>query len=153
MTPTQAGEIMRQARAALRRGLITHHEFVLLDCLLWSCRPPGGPVAVMSYTGLQRLARMARATVWRGLRRLEELGVITRRRRRMRVGWASLQATSAYGFHAPTEFTSRPVYRVDEKKRRLTGKTLAVLAAKLGLGLAPHRAPNVLMDGAHDLIA
>jgi len=76
LSPTQAGAIARRARRLLRRGLITHRQLALLDCLLWSCRRPDTGAIVVSYTALQRLARVARATVAAGLRRLEELGLI-----------------------------------------------------------------------------
>jgi hypothetical protein len=117
LTPTQAGAIAKRARRLLRRGLLTHCQLALLDCLLWSCRRPDTGAIVVSYTRLQQLARVARATVAAGLRRLEELGLLSRVRRRVRVLWAnggqqSRQGTSAYMLHAPdphSEFSARTV--------------------------------------------
>ena len=122
LSPTQAGAIAKRARRLLRRGLITHRQLALLDCLLWSCRRPDTGAIVVSYTALQRLAHVARATVAAGLRRLEELGLLSRVKRRVRVLWAnggqqSRQAASAYVLHAPAgdcEFSARTVIREQE---------------------------------------
>ena len=117
LSPTQAGAIAKRARKLLRRGLITHRQLALLDCLLWSCRRPDTGAVVVSYTALQRLAHVARATVAAGLRRLEELGLLSRVKRRVRVVWAnggqqSRQAASAYVLRVPAgncEFSARTV--------------------------------------------
>ena len=119
LSPTQAGAIAKRARRLLRRGLITHRQLALLDCLLWSCRRPDTGAIVVSYTALQRLARVARATVAVGLRRLEEVGLLSRVKRRVRVLWAnggqqSRQAASAYVLHVRAgdcEFSARTVLR------------------------------------------
>ena len=117
LSPTQAGAIAKRARKLLRRGLITHRQLALLDCLLWSCRRPDTGAIVVSYSALQRLAHIARATVAAGLRRLEELGLLSRIKRRVRMLWAhggqqSRQAASAYVLHAPAgdcEFSAQTV--------------------------------------------
>jgi hypothetical protein len=122
LSPAQAGAIAKRARRLLRRGLLTHRQLALLDCLLWSCRRPDTGAIVVSYSALQRLARVARATVAAGLRRLEELGLLSRVRRRVRVLWAnggqqSRQGTSAYMLHAPdphSEFSARTVIQGQE---------------------------------------
>ena len=122
LSPTQAGAIAKRARKLLRRGLITHRQLALLDCLLWSCRRPDTGAIVVSYTALQRLAHVARATVAAGLRRLEELGLLSRVRRRVRVVWAnggqqSRQAASAYVLRVPAgdcEFSARTVIQGQE---------------------------------------
>jgi hypothetical protein len=117
LSPAQAGAVAKRARKLLRRGLITHRQLALLDCLLWSCRRPDTGAIVVSYSALQRLAHVARATVAAGLRRLEELGLLSRVKRRVRVLWAnggqqSRQAASAYVLHVPdphSEFSARTV--------------------------------------------
>ena len=122
LSPAQAGAIAKRARKLLRRGLLTHRQLALLDCLLWSCRRPDTGTIVVSYSALQRLARVARATVAAGLRRLEELGLLSRVRRRVRVLWAnggqqSRQAASAYVLHVPAgdcEFSARTVIQGQE---------------------------------------
>src|SRR5215831_17261511 len=116
LTPADAGAIATRARKLLRRGLLTHHQHILLDTLLWSCRSPSTGAIVVSYSALQRLANMARATVSGGLRALERLHLLTTIRRRVRLSWAngghaSRQATNAYVLHPPanTEFNERTV--------------------------------------------
>jgi hypothetical protein len=110
MTPKDAIALAKRARKLLRAGQITAKQFVLLDCLLWCCRSRTGSI-VVSYTALQRLCHIARATVADGLRALERLGVLSRVKHRIRVGWRSLQATSSYVLHPPgrTEFSGQPV--------------------------------------------
>jgi len=61
-------------------------------------------------------AMRARATVAQGLRVLERLGVLSRIRRRVRVGWRSFQATNRYVLHSRTEFTQRPAFKSKELK-------------------------------------
>jgi hypothetical protein len=79
-------------------------------------RHQGTGAIVVSYSALQRLANMARATVSGGLRALERLHLLTTIRRRVRLSWAngghaSRQATNAYVLHpsANTEFSERTV--------------------------------------------
>ncbi len=109
LSAADAGELIRRGRKLLRKGLLTHREMVLLDCMLWSARKPGAAEAVVSYATLQRLAHISRETIAKGLRRLGQLGLVQTIKRRVRVIWggrvASRQATSAYRFAAPaTEF-------------------------------------------------
>ncbi|MBV8614933.1 MAG: hypothetical protein JOY66_14380 [Acetobacteraceae bacterium] len=141
LSPTQAGAIAKRARKLLRRGLITHRQLALLDCLLWSCRRPDTGAIVVSYTALQRLAHVARATVAAGLRRLEELGLLSRVKRRVRVLWAnggqqSRQAASAYVLHAPdphSEFSARTVIGIQETLIRERHDNAAVRDAQEAL--------------------
>jgi hypothetical protein len=98
LSPAQASDIARRGRQLLQAGEITHHQLCLLDALLWRCRKHGQAAACASYSGLQRLCRMATDTVWRGLARLEQLGLIRKVKRRVRVAWTSRQATSIYIF-------------------------------------------------------
>jgi hypothetical protein len=120
MTPTQAGAYAHRLRVLLRAGEITHHQYALADCLLWSCRRPGAAQTSVSYSRLSRLAHLARATVAAGLRRLEALGLLRKTKRRLRVRWAlgvaSRQATNLYELivQPGTEFTPRPVLREQE---------------------------------------
>jgi hypothetical protein len=102
LSPAQASDIGRRGRQLLQSGQLTHHQYSLLDTLLWRCRKHGQAAACVSYSGLQRLCHMATDTVWRGLARLEQLGLIQKVRRRVRVAWATRQATSLYIFHAET---------------------------------------------------
>jgi hypothetical protein len=79
--------IARRARKLLRAGRLTHCQAVLLDTLLWCCRPHGQAAACASYSVLQRMAHLARATIADGLRMLEQLGLIRRVKRRVLVLW------------------------------------------------------------------
>jgi hypothetical protein len=106
LTPAECSAIAKRGRKLLRRGLLTHRQIVLLDCLLWSCRSPATGAMVVSYTALQRLAHMARETIAKGLRRLEDLGLLSRIKRRVRESWhqggtRTRQATNAYILHPP----------------------------------------------------
>jgi hypothetical protein len=118
LSPAEAGAVATRARKLLRAGRISHRTHVLLDCLLWSCRNPATGAITVSFGALQRLAHMARATVAAGLGALEQVGLLTRIRRRVRVSWvrgghASRQATNSYILHPPadTEFSSRTVHK------------------------------------------
>jgi hypothetical protein len=141
LSAAQAGAIAKRARRLLRRGLLTHRQLALLDCLLWSCRRPDTGTVVVSHTALQRLARVARATVAAGLRRLEALGLLSRIRRRVRVLWAnggqrSRQGTNAYVLHAPdahSEFSARTVIREQEILMREHRDNATVSAAQEAL--------------------
>lgn len=146
LSPAEAGAVAKRGRKLLRAGKITHHQLALLDCLLWSCRSPSSGAIVVSYSGLQRLARMGRATVAAGLARLEGLGVLSRFKRRVRVVWgggtASRQATSAYVLHpaAGTEFAERTVFqRIEIKEDGFGGGAEARLCAVQALAAVRDR--------------
>lgn len=110
----QAGQIATRARQLLRRGAITAHQYALLDTVLWAARRPGSATLIASLKVLARLAGQARSTVAEGIRRLEELGLVQRIRRRVRVAWigggqASRQVANAYRLIVPdTESAARP---------------------------------------------
>lgn len=115
MTPTQAAALARRCRLLLRAGQLTHAQHSIADTLLWSCRAPGTPMVSVSYSRLQRLAHASRDSVVRAIRRLEELGLLRKTKRRVRIGWASRQVTNLYELLAPTESDGRPVHREQEK--------------------------------------
>lgn len=69
--------------------------------MLWTARKPGSGVLTASLAVLARLAGQARSTAAEGVRRLEQLGLLQRIRRRVRVAWiggatASRQVANAY---------------------------------------------------------
>lgn len=104
ISPAQASTIAARGRKLLRKGLLTHRQAILLDCLLWSVRKPGAGACSASYSALQRLAHVSRECVSEGIRRLASLGLLTIHKRRVRVQWigagsASRQAANAYVFH------------------------------------------------------
>lgn len=123
LTPADAAAISRRARRLLRAGRLTHRQAVLLDTVLWSCRPHGSGTACAAYSVLERLAHMARATIAEGLRVLERLGLIRRIKRRVLVLWhnggrAWRQLPSEYVFPVATdcEFSGR----TDSKTQEIT---------------------------------
>jgi hypothetical protein len=114
----EAAAVAKRGRKLLRAGRITHRQLALLDCLLWSCRNPATGAIVVSYTALQRLARMARATIAEALSVLQRLGVLSRIKRRVRQAWhqggvQTRQATSCYLLHPGrhSEFSGRTVHQ------------------------------------------
>ena len=69
-------------------------------CYLWSARHPGSGMLTASLKVLARLAGQGRSTVAEGIKRLAELGLISKIKRRVRVIWggsvASRQIANAY---------------------------------------------------------
>lgn len=116
LTPSQVGALMKRARKLGRQNVLTPYDHRLLDAMLFQCRNPGGAV-VVSYSALQRITGMARATVAKGIAKLTSCGLLEKIKRRLRVSWhqggtASLQAPNAYRFNPPaanTEFTPQTV--------------------------------------------
>ena len=120
LTPAEAAAIAKRGRKLMRAGRITHKQWAVLDCMLWSCRNPATGAIVVSFSGLQNLAHVARATVAGAVTALERLGVLSRIKRRVRVKWhqggqQSRQATNAYVLHPPhhSECSSRTVFQSD----------------------------------------
>lgn len=117
LTTAQVGAVMKRARKLGRRDVLTPYDHRLLDALLFQCRSPSTGAVVVSYTALERITGMARATIAKGIARLTGCGLLTKIKRRLRVSWhqggtASLQATSAYRFNPPaadTEFATQTV--------------------------------------------
>jgi hypothetical protein len=113
LSPSQAGQLAARGRVLLRRRQITTHQAALLDAMLWSARRPGSAMLTASLKVLARLAGQGRSTVAEGIKRLAELGLISKIRRRARVVWggsvASRQIANAYVLRAEdTESGGRP---------------------------------------------
>ena len=120
LTPAEAAAIAKRGRKLMRAGRISHKQWAVLDCLLWSCRNPATGAIVVSFSGLEKLTHVARATVSSALHTLEQLRVLRRIKRRVRFLWhqggqQSRQATNAYVLHPPcrSEFSSRTVFQSD----------------------------------------
>ena len=128
LTLAEAISIAKRGRRLLRTGRITAKTYVVLDCLLWSCRNPATGLISASYRGLMRLCHCARETVAGALAVLERLGVVGRIKRRIKVAWhnggsASRQLSNAYTLHPggpDTESSSRPVIQetIEKKEAR-----------------------------------
>ena len=104
LSPSQAGQLAARGRVLLRRRQITVHQAALLDAMLWGARRPGSAMLTASLKVLARLAGQGRSTVAEGIKRLAELGLISKIRRRARVVWggsvASRQIANAYVLRA-----------------------------------------------------
>lgn len=83
LSATDASTVASRARKLLAKGRITHRQYALLDCLLWSFRASGRATARVSYSILQERAHQARSTVAAGITVLLELGLIQRTRHRI----------------------------------------------------------------------
>jgi hypothetical protein len=155
-----AGAMAKRARNLLRRGDLTHRDLVLLDCLLWSCRQPGRAVARVSYTRLQKLARLARATIGNGLRRLERVGLIKRQKTRIRVTWglgtASRQGVTIYHLLAPpvTEFTHTTVTKKKDFKIQNTplGEGVTAALGRLKKAMEKSRGGDMGVDSVRTFV-
>ncbi len=87
LTPADAAAIAKRDRKLMRAGRITHNQWAVLDCILWSCRNLTTGAIVVSFSGLQKLANVGRATVAGAVKVLERLRVLRRIKRRVRVVW------------------------------------------------------------------
>jgi hypothetical protein len=143
--------VAKRGRRLLRKGLITHRQLVVLDCLLWCCRDRSGRITV-SYTALCRLCHIGRATIAEALARLQTLGLLSRIKRRVRVAWhqggtASRQAISSYVLQAPadTEFSGRTV--IENDSTEIAVAPAAVRLAQAALAAVRARRTTVLAGG------
>jgi hypothetical protein len=123
----QAGAIATRGRQLLRRGLITHAQHSLLDTILWAARRPGSATLIASLEMLARLAGQARSTATGGIRRLEDLGVLQRIRRRIRVAWAAGAVASRIVANAYRLMT--PDTEADHRSGREQPLIISVVAA------------------------
>jgi hypothetical protein len=141
LTTAEAIAIAKRARKLLRKGSLTHHQAVILDCLLWACRNPATGAVVVSYSALQRLCHCARATIAAALDALQRVGLLSRVKRRVRIAWhqggtTSRQATTCYMLHPPrhTEFNHWTVnIRSDSEVTYIQRPTGDLIAAQVAL--------------------
>jgi hypothetical protein len=137
LTIKDAVAIARRGKKLLRQGKITAKTYVVLDCLLWSCRDPHSGTIRVSYTALMRLCHAARDTIARALATLQRLGVLSRIKSRVRIAWlsgvtASRQAVNRYVLHAASaESDQRTVMRSESV--RIGPSALAIEVAVGGL--------------------
>jgi DNA-binding Lrp family transcriptional regulator len=146
LTPAEAAAIAKRGRKLMRAGRVTHCQWAVLDCLLWSCRSPTTGAIVVSFSGLQRLANVSRATVSSAIQALEKLKVLRRIKRRVRCLWhqggqQSRQATNAYVLHPlrHSEFNSRTVYQSDKVELLYVQQQTPADAAATAAALAQRR--------------
>lgn len=120
LTPAQVGAVMKRARKLGRKKVLTPYDHRLIDALMFQSRSPDTGAVVVSYSALQRITGMARATIAKGIARLTSCGLVEKIKRRLRVSWhqggtASLQATNAYRFNPPAADTEFAPQTVDQK--------------------------------------
>ena len=159
----QAGQIATRGRQLLRRGLITHAQHSLLDTVLWAARRPGNATLIASLATLARMAGQARSTATEGVKRLEELGLLRRIQRRVRVAWAGSVASrviaNAYRLLVPdTETDGRsgreqpsiisivaaPIAAVQEAQNALAERRRAIEGRMLGKTMLRNNDRNTL---------
>ena len=129
--PIPSWSIAQRGRYLLRRRLITAHQLVLLDAMLWAARKPGSATLTASLRVLARMAGQARSTVTEGIQALEKLGLVQRIRRRVRVAWigggvASRQVANAYRMIVPDTETARRPTREEPLRIFSIGHTTTV---------------------------
>lgn len=106
----------------------------MLDALVWSCRPSGSAAATIPYRALMKLTHSARGTIAAALRSLVRCGFILKTRRRVRIGWQTLQATNRYTFVVRSESnpqTSIQVERVEYLRASVPDGSLDAARAAL----------------------
>lgn len=124
MTPHAAQRTAQHARRLLTAHIITPHDYAILDALLWRCRRPGRADLVVTYAAVARLAGVCRDTAIDAVRKLAQIGIITKLTRRVLVRWgpgrsllASRQAANCYVFRSPD--TESPAPAADKGRVRI----------------------------------
>lgn len=115
MDPTRLTKHARRLRAM---KVLSHAHCSVLDTLLWRCRAPGSPSCQVSLDRLAALSGAARSTVALAIDRLVALGLITRLKTYVTVGWRRLQGRNIYVFR--TESDWRTTNREPVRKKRPT---------------------------------
>jgi hypothetical protein len=87
MSPTQAAYISKRARDAVRAGLLTAKQFIVLETLLWDIRDRGSDSATATYGWLQRLTNACRQTIADAIAAFERLGLVRRIKHKTLVLW------------------------------------------------------------------
>ena len=153
MTPEAARRTAQHGRRLLTARIITPHEYAVLDALLWRCRRPGRSDLAVDYRSIARLAGCCRDTAIEAVRKLVDIGLIQKIRRRVRVAWgrgrehlASRVIANGYAFRAIyTESTAPAADRGEARiisckhgapvKKNALERALARLAGVAGLAL------------------
>ena len=141
MTPETARRIASTGRRLLTARLIRPADYAVLDALLWRVRRPGRWDCDPDYSTIARLAGCCRDRAMKAVRKLAELGVITKKRRHVLVRWGAnraqvvaRQVSNVYYFCVPTSKESSP--RAADSDSKLDRGSKALEAALAGLGRA-----------------
>jgi hypothetical protein len=107
MTPKQAARTAAHGRRLLTANILTPHDYAVLDTMLWRLRRPGRWDFAAPYQVIARLAGVCRDCAIGAVRKLELIGILTKRQDRVIVRWglnraqiASRQAANIYVFHS-----------------------------------------------------
>lgn len=103
MSPSQASYISKRNRKALGAGLLTPHQFAVLEVLLWEARPRGCDRVAAAYSWLEKLACVCRQTVVDAIKAGERLGLVRKVKRKVLALWSNggrqwLQRPNEYVF-------------------------------------------------------
>jgi hypothetical protein len=149
LSPREAGALSRRGRLLVRHRLLTPHQFVLLDNLVWTARHPGRASMTISYCALARVTGLARSTVATGIAALERLGLLRRIRRRVLVAWgagtASRQAANAYVL-LPPNTESAPPHAREESSSTILLTSLPLAAVRAAQAALAERRQRVEQD-------
>ncbi len=156
MSPNQAARLAAHARRLRAAHILTVYDHAVLDTMLWRLRRPGFGNFTADYKSIAKLAGVCRTVAIKAVNKLQELGLLAKTCRRVRVMWgarkgimstASRQISNAYVLVLlpDTESVSRAAdkgigsesTKPMESKVCLQGieAALAGLAAASGLGL------------------
>lgn len=145
MTPQTAQRTAQHARRLLTAHILTPHDYAVLDALLWRCRRPGRADLAVDYRTIARLAGVKRDAAINAVRKLVDLGLIAKIKRRVKVAWgrgcvASRQIANCYVFRAPATESVAPatvegIGRIQEKES-LLDKALGRLAGAAGFSVS-----------------
>lgn len=115
MLPAQAQRTAAHGRRLLTFKTITPTDYAVLDAMLWRLRRPGRWELAAPYKTIARLAGVCRDTAIASVRKLIEVGLVQKIKRRIRVAWgrnraniASRQAANTYVFRAPSTESASP---------------------------------------------
>lgn len=137
MTPDTARRIAAHARRLLTARLIRPADYAVLDVLLWRVRRPGRWDCAPDYKTIARLAGICRSRAIAAVRKLVDLGIMTKTRRHVLVSWgrnraqrAARQVANSYTFcaHMSKESSTRSADSGEERFKKVLGSVEAALA-------------------------
>jgi len=140
--PFDPSPVAKRLRSLHRAGRLTHAEYAVADTLLWSCRAPGRDESQIGYRQLAKLARVAYSTVVAAVAKLVALGVMTKRKTRLRVAW-SLGVASRQWRNIYRLIAVQPVPRTESDQRPAVSVKVSK-PASMALEMALSRLGSVL---------
>jgi hypothetical protein len=115
MTPDAARRMAAHGRRLLTARILSPTEYACLDAMLWRLRRPGRADLTADYRSIARLCGIAVSTAVLAVRKLVDIGLIAKTRRRVRVVWgrggacvASRVIANAYRFATICTGSDRP---------------------------------------------